>query len=111
MEVGGGSVGAGLFSRVFRALLRVHRGYLSIRWQVAGVLAQVEAIPAKADCRKARALRCFVRGKVLDEGESHVPEVRACVCVGGCVAVHCSVLQCVAVCCSVLRALRCFFAW
>jgi tetratricopeptide (TPR) repeat protein len=41
------------------------------------ILSMVDAIPASDDSRTARALRCYVRGKVLDEGELYVPEAEA----------------------------------
>ena len=46
------------------------------KWQAAALLATMDSIPAISDSRKMRALRSFVRGTLLDEGEIHVPEVR-----------------------------------
>jgi tetratricopeptide (TPR) repeat protein len=40
----------------------------------AAILSLVDAIPRSADSRRARAVRCFVRGKLLDEGDANVSE-------------------------------------
>ena len=49
----------------------------SRQMDAAALLAAVDAIPSSDDSRQARALRSFVRGTLLDEGEVHVPEAEA----------------------------------
>ena len=44
------------------------------RTETAALLLLVDGIPSNADSQKARALRSFVRGKVLDDGEAYVME-------------------------------------
>ena len=44
------------------------------RTETAALLLLVDGIPSNTDSRKARALRSFVRGKVLDDGEAYVME-------------------------------------
>jgi len=44
------------------------------RSEAAALLSLVDGISVASDSRKARALRSFVRGKVLDDGESYVQE-------------------------------------
>lgn len=52
----------------------VRRDAETRRTETAALLLLVDGIPSNADSQKARALRSFVRGKVLDDGEAYVME-------------------------------------
>ena len=57
-------------TRLEEVLLRTHAfSEGDARQNSAALLTMLDAIPAAADSRRERALRSFVRGRILDEGE------------------------------------------
>ena len=69
-------------ARIEEVLLRTHAfSEGDARQNSAALLTMLDAIPAAADSRRERALRSFIRGRILDEGEGsagdHVAEAEA----------------------------------